>query len=426
MFLSKLRGIEISLHNQDIKTLYFSSKNELKENSYYQSVLKKYYNQHQENKKVKLRCICQDNSFTKEKEKDELILSCKNINNNYFISNTPSSSQKHWEGCLFSKGFEDLTDSDGKYKDIIFKNPDYINFKNSNEDEIEAWETRRRLRTLVYYSFCIDLISQSMSKAFNRVNSNSNSREEMNQPNYIDFIKSFESILENNNILQKNSISNSLDEYTNLDYGVIYEDILSKKDTGPTIEIELPITLKRMQKEDDNKEFPFYYNKKLKHSISQYALNEVSTAHIHSNITRGPYFFIATTRQSKDIKKIIRLFLVPIALHQGKIAFIETIRERNYATELINKKIPFIKPIQSSCFSKVSKRFVNYIDRRGYDKRAYMERIPNFIEFEKDKINIVDIDENCGEFCDDFLNKKEEQYLKEVAKSNGLYQYKKI
>ena len=55
-----------------------------------------------------------------------------------------------------------------------------------------------------------------------------------------------------------------------------------------------------------------------------------------------------------------------------------------------------------------------------------MERIPNFIEFEKDKINIVDIDENCGEFCDDFLNKKEEQYLKEVAKSNGLYQYKKI
>jgi len=217
------KGIDIEFkNNKNIISIYFNSKIELRKNDYFQNILKKYHHEHKENK-ISLKCNC-----TNEK----VDMSCKKSPNDiFFLSNLPFNGFKHSLDCPFYNHLENLTDTEDKYRELIFKELDFIDFSKANENEKKEYNEKSSHRKNTYNSFCIDVISESMSKAFNKLNAKIEKRENLIYPDYNNFLNSFSYLISKNNLLAKGSIKESLEENSSFYYGVIKENILEQLNT---------------------------------------------------------------------------------------------------------------------------------------------------------------------------------------------------
>ena len=269
------------------------------------------------------------------------------------------------------------------------------------------------------------MISEAMSIAFNRKNKDMESRANLSYPNYQDFLNSFDRLINKNELLPNGSIRKSLDKYYNFYYGVVdYDFITQLQDKQKEYDIYLP-TVKKLY--DEDMKFIEYGKGTINCKINFYTLRAASElVKNFNNYISGPYFFMAVYKQNKDNKKIVRLFLHPVYFDNDSIVFVDSGYERKYAKNLLENKVPFMKPITDSCFYKINGRFVNYEKEDSNFTRASLQFLPDFIEFSENKIDIVEVSGYDNAEYQNLMDRKIKHYENESVKSNGLYQVKVV
>ncbi|MCG3655412.1 hypothetical protein L5F23_01685 [Aliarcobacter butzleri] len=405
-----MKGIKLIRKNQDDLQIGFKTKFELKKNEFYQDILKSYHSYYKK-EGAKLECLC-----------NNVDMACKKTSY-YFLSNLPNNSNKHSEDCIYYEHLEDLTDSEDKYKSLIFKEP-ILNFSTATQKEKDEYNQKESHRKNTYVNFCTDMISEAMSIAFNRKNKDMESRANLSYPNYQDFLNSFDRLINNNELLPNGSIRKSLDKYYNFCYGVVDYDFISQLQDKKDYDIYLP-TVKKLY--DGNMKFIEYGKGTINCKINFYTLRAASElVKNFNNYISGPYFFMAIYKQNKDNKKIVRLFLHPVYFDNDSIVFVDSGYERKYAKNLLENKVPFMKPITDSCFYKINGRFVNYEKEDSNFTRASLQFLPDFIEFSENKIDIVEVSGYDNAEYQNLMDRKIKHYKNESVKSNGLYQVKVV
>lgn len=406
-----MKGIKLIRLNQEELQISFKSKIELKNNSYYQDVLKNYHSTYKQEGAI-LKCLCND-----------VDMSCKKTSY-FFLSNLPRNSDKHSEDCIYYEHLENLTDNEDKYRPLIFKEPELIDFSQANQKEKSEYKQKETHRKNTYNNFCIDMISEAVSISFNVKNKLALNRVELVYPSCKDFLNSFNILINDNDLLQNGSIRKSLDNYYNFCYGLVNYDFISLlENKEKEYNIILPTIINKF---DDNKKFIGHGIKNIDFKINYHKLKATSDlVKNFNNYISAPYFFMAIYKQNKDNKKLIRLFLHPVYFDKQFIVFVDSGYERKYAQNLIENQIPFIKPITSSCFNRINGKFVNY-KINNIQKRAYLHYLPDFIEFNKNIINIVEVSGYDSIEYQNLLDKKRKHYENESEKSKGLYQAKVI
>jgi len=428
-------GISTTPEKNVEKTLYFRTKNELKHNSYFQNELKKCYGKFQS-----ISCLCNNNK--------KLYLTSKNITGSakYFLAIHKNTGTEHKENCLFFLSKENLVDNEGNYHSSIFEEPTYIYQPTTSEKKDTEEKESQRKNT--YYNFCRDFIRDSYSYAFNKKNKDAKSRLTLKNPSELDFRDSFFDNYENkeNNLIKNQSIKESIPKNHTLVFGTIRENIFEQLDNPKdtySINVEKLEKEFEINKKTNKPEFKSYKlnNKKYKIDHKRLLLTQNLIKNF-GNIIEGPYFFIGVLQKKewKDKKtkktitnyKMVRMFVHPIYSENQKISFIESNYERNYARQLFDNNIPFIKPMSDTDFSKVHSRFVNYeTNERDKDnnkiwKRAYLKYRPDFIEFYENHIKITEVSGYEDEQYIKLMNRKIEHYQREGEKSNGLYQANEV
>ena len=406
-------GIEISNKTKEPVLLCFSSKAELKNNNYFQSILEQFYNN--EDTPV-IKCSCND-----------VDMICKH-KNYYFFSNLPNNSHKHKFNCIYHAQLEITIDSDGRFRPLIFKKPTMTTSTPALKDFREFSEKNNQ-RANTYNTFCLNMISETNAKSFNLKNRNVLARENIQNITISDFIEVFDDISNNNSLLEKGSIKDSLAPYYMFDYGFISDaDLTSKKGTEKEHKITLEIVSKNWKKESNKRIFDGYGRKNKEFIVNDKLLeNSLNLVKSFDNYISAPYFFMCVSKYNKDKRiEMVRLFLHPVAIYKEHLAFVDSNYERIYAEHLIENSVPFIKPVLHGCFYKIGKKFVNYTRENGDEKRAFLQYLPDFIEFEKEHIQIVEVSGYDNEDYQNLMNRKIEHYKKESVKSKGLYQSKII
>ena len=349
-------------------------------------------------------------------------MSCKKSPNDiFFLSNLPHNGFKHSIDCPFYNHIENLTDSEDRYKDLIFKELNYLDFSKATEEETKEYNEKNAHRKNTFNSFCIDMISESISKAFNISNSGTKERDKLVYPKCKTFLNCFSYLINNNIFLSKGSIKDSLDEKSSFYYGVIEDNILEQLNE---FKKEYSIILPSIKKEF-NDEGKFINYKILDFNFNISKRNLESTAQLVKNFNhfiKHPYFFMAVVKKNK----IVRFFIKPVYFNKEYIVFVDSGYERNYSKTLLDDKKPFIKPLKNSCFSKIRGELVNYKINEDVSKRAFLQFIPDFIEFEKENIIITEVSGYENEDYQNHLKRKEKHYHKESRKSKEFYKYKNI
>lgn len=405
-----MKGLKLIRKNQDDLQIGFKTKFELKKNEFYQDILKSYHSYYKK-EGAKLECLC-----------NNVDMACKKTSY-YFLSNLPNNSNKHSEDCIYYEHLEDLTDSEDKYRSLIFKEP-ILKFSTATQKEKDEYNQKESHRKNTYVNFCTDMISEAMSIAFNRKNKDMESRANLSYPNYQDFLNSFDRLINNNELLPNGSIRKSLDKYYNFCYGVVDYDFISQLQDKKDYDIYLP-TVKKLY--DGNMKFIEYGKGTINCKINFYTLRAASElVKNFNNYISGPYFFMAIYKQNKDNKKIVRLFLHPVYFDNDSIVFVDSGYERKYAKNLLENKVPFMKPITDSCFYKINGRFVNYEKEDSNFTRASLQFLPDFIEFSENKIDIVEVSGYDNAEYQNLMDRKIKHYKNESVKSNGLYQVKVV
>lgn len=405
-----MKGLKLIRKNQDDLQIGFKTKFELKKNEFYQDILKSYHSYYKK-EGAKLECLC-----------NNVDMACKKTSY-YFLSNLPNNSNKHSEDCIYYEHLEDLTDSEDKYRSLIFKEP-ILKFSTATQKEKDEYNQKESHRKNTYVNFCTDMISEAMSIAFNRKNKDMESRANLSYPNYQDFLNSFDRLINNNELLPNGSIRKSLDKYYNFCYGVVDYDFISQLQDKKDYDIYLP-TVKKLY--DGNMKFIEYGKGTINCKINFYTLRAASElVKNFNNYISGPYFFMAIYKQNKDNKKIVRLFLHPVYFDNDSIVFVDSGYERKYAKNLLENKVPFMKPITDSCFYKINGRFVNYEKEDSNFTRASLQFLPDFIEFSENKIDIVEVSGYDNAEYQNLMDRKIKHYENESVKSNGLYQVKVV
>ena len=406
-----MKGLKLIRKNQDDLQIGFKTKFELKKNEFYQDILKSYHSYYKK-EGAKLECLC-----------NNVDMACKKTSY-YFLSNLPNNSNKHSEDCIYYEHLEDLTDSEDKYRSLIFKEP-ILNFSTATQKDKDEYNQKESHRKNTYVNFCTDMISEAMSIAFNRKNKDMESRANLSYPNYQDFLNSFDRLINKNELLPNGSIRKSLDKYYNFYYGVVdYDFITQLQDKQKEYDIYLP-TVKKLY--DEDMKFIEYGKGTINCKINFYTLRAASElVKNFNNYISGPYFFMAIYKQNKDNKKIVRLFLHPVYFDNDSIVFVDSGYERKYAKNLLENKVPFMKPITDSCFYKINGRFVNYEKEDSNFTRASLQFLPDFIEFSENKIDIVEVSGYDNAEYQNLMDRKIKHYENESVKSNGLYQVKVV
>lgn len=406
-----MKGLKLIRKNQDDLQIGFKTKFELKKNEFYQDILKSYHSYYKK-EGAKLECLC-----------NNVDMACKKTSY-YFLSNLPNNSNKHSEDCIYYEHLEDLTDSEDKYRSLIFKEP-ILNFSTATQKEKDEYNQKESHRKNTYVNFCTDMISEAMSIAFNRKNKDMESRANLSYPNYQDFLNSFDRLINNNELLPNGSIRKSLDKYYNFCYGVVDYDFISQlQDKQKEYDLYLP-TVKKLY--DGNMKFIEYGKGTINCEINFYTLRATSElVKNFNNYISGPYFFMAIYKQNKENKKIVRLFLHPVYFDNDSIVFVDSGYERKYAKNLLENKVPFMKPITDSCFYKINGRFVNYEKEDSNFTRASLQFLPDFIEFSENKIDIVEVSGYDNAEYQNLMDRKIKHYENESVKSNGLYHVKVV
>lgn len=406
-----MKGLKIEQEDKEDLLLGFKSKIELKNNDFFQSLLKRYYDK-SKSEGAKLKCLCND-----------VDMSCK-FTSYFFLSNLPNNSYRHLEDCIFYEHLENVTDKDDKYRSLILSKPK-INFLTATNQEKKDFENKESHRNNTYVNFCTDIISIAISKSFNYRNKNIQSRGDMIYPSYKEFLNAYSFLLNNNELLQKGSIKESLEPYHDFYYGVIEYDCLSQLQT---YQKEYDIFLPKVKKSyDENRKFLDYevvnINCKIKYNQLLSAARLVKN---FENYINPPYFFMAVVKKNKNSKDVVRLFFHPVYFDNNHLVFVDSGYERKYAKKLIGEDIPFIKPISDSCFYKLNGNFVNYQKEGDNPKRAFLQYLPDFIEFANDKIDIVEVSGYDNIEYQNLMERKIKHYQNESLKSRGLYQVKVV
>lgn len=407
-----MQGIKLKRDNKEDLLIGFKTKFELKNNAFFQNILKEYYITYKK-EGARLECLC-----------NSVDMSCKSTSY-YFLANLPNNSYRHNQNCIYYEHLENLTDSEDKYKSLIFKEPVLVDFSKADKKEIENFNKKESHRKNTYNNFCSDMISESMSKSFNLKNYQIENRSNLIYPTYKDFLNTFNGLIYKNEFLPNGSIRKSLDDYYTFCYGVIdYDFITQLRVKQKDYELLLPIVKKQF---DKDKQFVGYDTITINCKINLHTLIAASElVKNFNNYISAPYFFMAVYKQNKDYKKIVRFFLHPVYFDNKYIVFVDSGYERKYAQELIKKQIPFIKPILSSCFNKVNSKFVNYQKQDLKPKRAFLQFLPDFIEFKENEINIVEVSGYENIEYKNHLERKTKHYENESIKSEGLYKFKVI
>ena len=413
-------GVELKyIENDEIVSMYFNSKYELRNNSYLQKILSEILIEKEKGVNY-LKCNCNDtkvNMSIRQNSESKI----------FYLANLPNNGYNHSIDCIYYNHLENLIDSNDRYKDLIFKELEYLNFKKSSQTEIINHTIKDKHRKKTFNNFCMDFISQSMSMSFYRVNSKATKREELKYPSFDDFLMSFSLLMDNNNLMSNSSIKDNLDSDSTFNYGLIKQDIFnqSKELENEQVVLNLPIIKKQF---DVSKNFKGYYQQEIKVYSNKKTIEETQKlVQIFNNFISPPYFFIAIIKKnSKGFNRLVRFYIKPIYYDMNYLVFVDSGFERNYAKKLILEKIPFIKPLQNSCFNVIKKDFVNYKRGQNVYKRAFLQFLPDFIEFLPQNIVITEVSGYTDNSYIQHLNRKKEHYLKECNKSKGLYKYNEV
>lgn len=415
MFLNDIKGVKIVKDNGKEFILSFASKYELKHNSFLQDQLKYYHSANSPKKIYDIKCLCND-----------VDMSCKNTSY-YFLANFPNNSHKHKIDCIYYNHLEELFDKDDKYKKNIFQKTNLINYSKATTKEIQENQEKESHRANTYYNFCRDLLSQSMIMAFHIKNKEVKYRQNIMYPNYNLFLNCLDSLCGKNSLLKDESIKNSLADYHSFYYGIVDDKFISKLATGQnSYEIVLPVVKKNYS--NNNKTFMGYSIENKKCNIKHYTLKSAAdNVKIFENYVNAPYFFTAILKHNKNAPSdVVRLFLKPIFYDKEYLVFVDSGYERSYAEKLIENRTPFFKPFLNSCYYKLKTDFTNYINEKDEYKKAPLQYLPDFLEFYKDKIEIVEVADLDDPQYLKALDRKI-KYYDEVSKiTNQLYQSKII
>ncbi|MDX4028352.1 hypothetical protein [Aliarcobacter skirrowii] len=410
MFLNDIKGVKIVKDSGKEFILSFASKYELKHNSFLQDQLKYYHSANSPKKIDDIKCLCND-----------VDMACKNTSY-YFLANLPNNSHKHRTDCIYFNHQEELVDKDDKYKKNIFEKTKLIDFSRATKKEIEDEYIKENHRINTYYNFCRDLLSDAMIKAFHIKNKEIKNREDITYPNYNLFLNCLDSLCGKNSLLKDESIKNSLADYHSFYYGIVDDKFISKLATGQnSYEIVLPVVKKNYS--NNNKTFMGYSIENKKCNIKHYTLKSAAElVKIFENYVNTPYFFTAVLKHNKNAPSdVVRLFLKPIFYDKEYLVFVDSGYERLYAKKLIENKIPFFKPFLNSCYYKLRTDFTNYMNDKNESKKAFLQYLPDFIEFSKDKIEIVEVSGYDNLEYLRLLDRKIKHYDEVSKNSNNLY-----
>ena len=175
----------------------------------------------------------------------------------------------------------------------------YLDFSKATEEETKEYNEKNAHRKNTFNSFCIDMISESISKAFNISNSGTKERDKLVYPKCKTFLNCFSYLINNNIFLSKGSIKDSLDEKSSFYYGVIEDNILEQLNE---FKKEYSIILPSIKKEF-NDEGKFINYKILDFNFNISKRNLESTAQLVKNFNhfiKHPYFFMAVVKKNRS------------------------------------------------------------------------------------------------------------------------------
>ena len=374
--------ILIKTNDQTFKLYSLKGKSTLK-NDFFQNKLRWLHKQERS-----IKCGC--------KPENDLWLAVVKNNDTYYLRTYPKITEEHNEECIFHNIANKFYDDDKEmYSLSIFQEVELSDKqKNSVSDHDIAIENSKNY---TFNSFCQEWLSKANSYALN----SANIQNEFFTENftYEDFIHKFWKIdLNVSKIGNIRRISEVKGSY--IKAGITYTDI-------PNL----------ISGEDLDKVLSFdNFGKDKPIQVRQRRLNIASKKlKIFSNYIKPPYFFIAVLHYGIAV----RLFLYPVYFDEEKICFVESEFERQYAKQLFDQKIAFLKPISDE-YHQLNKAKAPYFDS------AYR---PDFFEFVKDQINIVEL---SGFGSKEYLNRlsdKKNDYIRivEASKNNRIkFSYKEI
>ena len=403
------------------KIRHVKSKSHLEDNEDLQKVLEKFRAEDSVNRKsIKCLCIPQKNLYLSAKMKS---------NGKYYIQNYKGNAQ-HNISCPFYKGDSLFNVDNRSYSNKIFMDTEDFKSLGDKTHRNQFGETEESTRRrLTYYNFCRDTIEEAVVHSFNATNKETIKREEL---------KNFSSNLFWEKLKEK--IGDATEnirppEGHELIYGVIREkNFLSemldnnKEEESIVVTVEKYTCYKNIGLELKNYNIKIRRLKITKNLIVNF-----------KNTINPPYFFIGVSKKGEGgIKgkrkhrkpELIRLFIHPIHYDNQHIAFVESGYERLYAKSLFEKKTPFLKPMSGNEHYRIKKELRNYTyydktNQTETSKALFLKYRPDFIEFYKDHLLLVEVSGYDNKEYTEHLEVKS-KYYKRLEDTIEIVRYKEI
>lgn len=335
---------------------------------------------------IDIRCMCkiQNNEYPK-------IISQHFPNDDGRFTLKRNSRYEHAEDCIFyseRKNFYD--DTNEKYKSAIFEEPKIP----EGTENINYDSTKEKVRRYTYSHFCLDLLAESSSFAFNMRNQSQEDTSEAKSPSMYtqeEYFKALSIKIANKKMANGKKALKSLPANHKLSFGTI-DDL--------NVDINGMIQLKEYNTWDKE-----YENIEAKITDRRLVITQNRQKN-HGNILGGPYIYIAVyKKESGQQKEIVRLYTYAIESFENKFSFVDSGLERRYARYLLENNIAFIKPINGNEHETLNKKY--YID----EKIPKLKFKADFIEYKNNFVKVVEV---CG-YCDD------EEYMRHLENKEKYY-----
>jgi len=317
-----------------------------------------------------------------KKNNADIVCSCIDETSRLTIAHLPNNKDKftikrrshyqHSEECIFHAMRNLAYDEDkDQYRPVIFKEPK-VPKKKEHRSYIDSEE---KVKRYTYRHFCIDSFSKAISKVFNIKNKHED--EDIIHPVEMystqEYFKALTSVFLESTMANGKNPFEVMPAGSHLSYGITRASL--DEITEGVIILE----------EYHTRDEAF---RELHVEISDHRLQVTQKLQKNmGNVLAGPYAYIAVYTRDYADRKIVRLYTYAIEEVGDTFSFIESGLEREYAREILDQNIAFIKPITGHEYETVAnKQYAN-------DERPDLKFRPDYIEYRDEGVCIVEV---CG------------------------------
>lgn len=296
----------------------------------------------------------------------------------------------HSPECIFYAYTDEFYDFDNdKFTKKIFLE---VQATERNGAPISNHLDKEEAARYTYRHFCIDVLSEAISYAFNAANH----AESANMQLYTkyDYFSKLSSVIGHKILTNGQGPYESLPKYHYLSFGTISQDLNQVVNNS--------LTLNRYVKQDNS-----FQEKQVRISDDRLRITKNLVNNL-GNILPGPYAYIAVYKSFYEnkvlVSEIVRLYVYAVHISGDNFCFVESGLERNYANQLFEAGTVFIKPVNGYEYKTLANRFYP----NGRPNLIYR---PDFIEFNNAHVTVTEV---CG-----YPN--DQNYMDELARKEQHY-----